>query len=131
MVMRKQEIRKPDLQAKVVSNKTPDAAKDNKGALPEKHTVGQGSNITQASPKGGQPNRVEARGFPGKKMGRKGGKKGKPKKGVNPFANKVGADIAGGFGTQHNSAPFLNQGSMSKGPTRLVNTEIPRNAKRS
>jgi len=130
------EIRK--LEGKVVSNKTPDAAKEKKGALPEKHTVGQGSNISEASPKGGQPNRVEARGFPfGKKgaKGKKDGKKGgKPKKGVNPFANKVpgvSADIAGNFGTQHNSAPFMNQGSMSKGPTPLINTRITRTPKRS
>jgi len=133
--MARQEVRH-GLEAKVVSNKTPDGAKAKKGALPEKHTVGQGSNISQASPQGGQPNRVEARGFPfGKKGGKGKGKKGgKPKKGVNPFANKVpgvSADISGNFGTQHNSAPFLNQGSMSKGPTPLINTRITRTPKRS
>ena len=122
-----------ELTGKVVSNKSPNAAKDKKGALPEKHTVGQGSNIKEGSPQGGQPNRVEARGNPfGKEKGAKDKKKGgKPKKGVNPFAKKVGADIAGNFGTSHNSSPMMDKGSLSKGPTRLVNTEIPRNAKRS
>ena len=101
-----------ELKGKVVSNKSPNAAKDKKGALPEKHTVGQGSNIKEGSPQGGQPNRVEARGFPGKKGGKKKGAKGKPKKGVNPFAKKVGADIAGNLGTSHNSAPFMKEGSL-------------------
>jgi hypothetical protein len=120
-----------ELTGKVVSNKSPSAAKDKKGALPDKHTVGQGSHIKEGSPKGGQPNRVEARrvearGFPGKKGAKD--KKGKPKKGVNPFASK--AKGAGSrrvrMSAAHNSTPFKKTGSISKGPAKTV-TKVPQN----
>jgi len=50
----------------------------------------------------------------------------KAKGGGSRRVKKVRADIAGKFGTAHNSSPFKKTGSLSKGPMKTIKA-MPQN----